>query len=83
MAKFVGIYNEKSKDKTYVNTDKIISFYVMSGAVDKDYPYKLVIRYGVDGGAEGDVGADMTFSFKEEKTVNDVITNILLKHGDL
>tara|TARA_R100001510_G_C7650836_1_gene208393 strand:- start:2303 stop:2548 length:246 start_codon:yes stop_codon:yes gene_type:complete len=81
MGKFVGIYNEKSKEKTYVNTDKIISFNVYKS--NNDYPYVLSITYGVDGGAEGDVSASMSFSFKEEKTANDVVTNILLKHGDL
>ena len=88
MGKFVPIYDEKYGTKKYINTDKIISFEVSvdtpkSPEQTFEYPYTLEIVYGVDGGAEGDVSASMYFRFKEEKTANDVVTNILLKHGDL
>ena len=84
MGKFVGIYDEKYESKRFVNTDKIISFHVVKyPEKEGECPYKLVIRYGVDGGSEGEIGGDLDFSFKEEKTANDVVTNILLKHGDL
>lgn len=85
MGKFIGIHDEKTGIKGFVNTDKIISFHVTEH-VNKDqveFPYKLVIRYGVEGDLQGEVNGTQHFLFKEEKTANDVATNILLKHGDL
>ena len=79
MGKFIGIIDEKTGIKGFVNTDKIISFHVTEHSnKDKvEFPYKLVIRYG------GEVNGTQHFLFKEQKTANDVATNILLKHGDL
>ena len=81
-AKFVGIIDEKTKRKTFINTDRIQYFNTRSNE-GAEYPFSLDITFENDSGSEGEVHGYVTFQFKEEKTLNDVVTNILLKHGDL
>jgi len=81
-AKFVGIIDEKTKRKTFINTDRIQYFNTRSNE-GAEYPFSLDITFENDSGSEGEVPGFKVFKFKEEKTMNDVATNILLKHGDL